>query len=124
MPLALKKQVLLLERRRLPRTLINLPLEYRWVNCTRYRGAYTGDASRLGLLMYSVDDMPIGAELEVWLFFADDYRLDTVGFLAKIVRKDLHRDRDWKGYKYGIEFTEISGQDREKLELILRQDSH
>jgi len=60
--------------------------------------------SETGLLIYSVQELPIGRELNVTVFFADGYELDGFNVFAKIVWRELHCERDWKGYEYGLEF--------------------
>lgn len=109
------------ERRRHPRVLIDLPLEYREVGDTSCRGAYTGDVSKMGLLIHSVDNLLMGAKLEVFIFYADEYRLDIFRVFARIVRKRAHSEPDWKGYKYGLEFIQICTEDRRKLDLLMGQ---
>jgi hypothetical protein len=88
------------ERRRHPRFVIDLPLKYRKVGEANSRGTYTGDVSRMGLLISSVDNILVGTELEVCVFYADEYRLDIFKLLTRIVRKQAHSKPNWKGNKY------------------------
>lgn len=117
----ISKPVFPIERRRHPRFLIDLPLEYKKAGEASSRGAYTGDLSKMGLLIYSVDNILVGTELEVSVFYADEYRLDIFKLFARIVRKQTHSDPDWKGYRYGLEFVQISMEDRKKLEQLIGQ---
>ena len=110
------------ERRKYPRFLIRLPLEY-WQTDDACRGGLVGNLSEGGLLIHSLQDMPVGKGLNVRIFFPNGYEFDGIRVTGKIVWKDLHYETDWKGYKYGIEFVQISEQDREKLVNLLRSPS-
>ena len=110
------------ERRKYPRYLIVLPLEY-WQNDDACRGGMVGNLSEGGLLIYSFHDMPVGKELNVRVFFPNGYEFDGIRVNGKIVWKDLHCDTNWKGYKYGIEFVRMSEEDRKKLANLLRGPS-
>jgi hypothetical protein len=48
-------------------------------------------------------------------------RLDIFKVFGRIVRKQAHSEPDWKGYKYGLEFVQISTEDRRKLDLLIDQ---
>ncbi len=82
-------------------------------------GAVVCNLSEGGLLIYSIRDMPVGRELRVRMFFADEYQFDQIKVDAKIVWKVRYTDTDWKGYKYGLEFVEISVEDHQKLMKVL-----
>jgi len=82
---------------------------------------FTGDISRTGALLYSIHDMPIGAELRITFFYPDQYRLNSLELRGRIVRKDIQYIRHSKKYGYGVKFTPITAAHREKLEFILRQ---
>jgi hypothetical protein len=118
----LTKPLCATERRKYFRILADLPLEYKKVGDTTCRGAYTGDVSKKGLLVHSVDNMLLGTELEISVFYEDEYRLDIFSLFGKIVWKQPHSSPDWKGYRYGLEVVRISAEDRRKLDtLIARQ---
>ena len=106
------------ERRKHPRFPIGLPLEYREKDGSLH-GAVVCNMSEGGLLIYSIQDMPIRSELKVRVFFADEYEFDHFKVDAKIVWKTRHSDVDWKGYRYALEFVEISGEDRQKLVKLI-----
>jgi PilZ domain len=107
------------ERRKYPRYSITLPFEY-WHTDDACYGGLVGNVSQTGLLIYSVLDMPVREELNVRIFFSNGYRFDGIRALARIVWKDRHRETDWKGYKCGLEFIQISAEDRQKLADLLR----
>jgi hypothetical protein len=110
------------EKRKYPRYSIRLPLEY-WQTDDACRGGLVVNLSEGGLLIHSLQDMPVGKELNVGIFFPNGYEFDGIRVTGKIVWKDLHYETDWNGYKYGIEFVRISEEDREKLVNLLRGPS-
>ena len=109
-------------RRKHPRYSIQLPLEY-WQSDNARRGGVAGNLSEEGLLIYSIQDMRVGKELNVGIFFPNGYEFDSIRVTGKIVWKDLRYETDWKGYQYGIEFILIAEEDREKLINLLRSPS-
>ncbi len=106
------------ERRKYPRFPIGLPLEYREKNGP-VSGAIVANLSEGGLLIYSIQDMSIGTDIKIRVFFANEYELDYFEADAKIVWKGRHSETDWRGYKYALEFVEISGEGRRKLVKLI-----
>ncbi len=106
------------ERRKHPRFPIELPLEYQEKDGPSH-GAVVANLSEGGLLIYCIQDMPVGAELKVRVFFADEYELDRFEADAKVVWKGRHSQTDWKGYKYALEFVAICEEDRRKLVKLI-----
>ncbi len=115
----MKQPVYFEERRKYPRYSIRLPLEY-WRTDDVCRGGMVGDVSETGLLIHSLQDVRVGEELNVRIFFPNGYELDGIKVTARIVWKDLHHETDWKGFKYGVEFAQISEEDRLKLANLIR----
>ena len=113
------------ERRRYPRVFIDLPLEYREMDDSSLRGAIVVNASEGGFLIESPRDIPVGAELNVTVLFPKEFELVNFKAGTKVVRKkpyskeDLKGNQYWKGYQYGLEFIQISGEDRWKLKLLI-----
>ncbi len=101
------------ERRRHPRFEIELPLEFKGQDGLP-RGAVVHNISEGGLLICSIHDMPVGRELKVGVFFADEHKLDQLNGTARVVWKDFYSETDWEGYKYALAFVEISAQHRLK----------
>jgi hypothetical protein len=110
------------ERRKYSRYFVELPLEY-WQVDGACRGGLVGNLSDTGLLLHSLQDLPVGKELNIRIFFSNGYEFDGIVAVARIVWKDLHDEPDWKGYKYGIEFVQVSEEDREKLTNVLKDSS-
>lgn len=107
------------DRRKSPRSLMDLPLEYRVINAPFPHGGIVANASEEGLLIYSVKDMPVGTKLDIVVLFPKEYELCNFEVIAEIIRKDLHWEEDWEGYEYGIKFLQIFEEDRTKLQQLL-----
>jgi hypothetical protein len=107
------------DRRKSPRSLMDLPLEYRVINAPFPHGGIVANASEEGLLIYSVKDMPVGTKLDIVVLFPKEYELCNFEVIAEIIRKDLHWEEDWEGYEYGIKFLQIFEEDRYKLKQLL-----
>jgi hypothetical protein len=107
------------ERRKFPRSLMDLPLEYRIINAPFSHGGIVANGSEDGLLIYSVKDMPLGTKLDIGVMFPKEYELSNFEVIAEIIRKDLHWEEDWEGYEYGIKFLQIFEEDRHKLKQLL-----
>jgi len=106
------------ERRKHPRFAIELPLEFKGKDGLP-RGAVVRNISEGGLLICSIHDMPVGRELKVGVFFADEHELDQLNGSTKVIRKDRHFETDWEGYKYALEFIGISLENRLKHERLI-----
>ena len=113
------------DRRKYPRFLIDLPLEYRDVDGSSLRGAMVVNAGEGGFLIESPRDIPIGTELSITVLYPKGFELANFKVTAKIVwkepywREDLKKDRSSKGYQYGLEFIQILDEDRWKLSFLL-----
>jgi hypothetical protein len=113
------------ERRRYPRVIIDLPLEYRDLNDSCLRGAIVFNASKGGFLIETVRDIPVGTELSITVMYPKEFTLVDFKVLGKIVwkkpysKEDSNGNQCWRGYQYGLEFTQILAEDRWKLNFLL-----
>ena len=113
------------ERRRYPRFIVDLPLEYRDIDGSCLHGGILVNASGGGFLIEAVRDVPVGTKLIIAVLFPKGFELANFKVVAKIVRKEPYRKQDlkgdlnWKGYQYGLEFIQILEEDRLKLNLFL-----
>jgi hypothetical protein len=113
------------EKRRYPRFFIDLPLEYRDMDDSHARGGIVVNASETGFLMGSGKDIPIGTELNIAVLYLEGFELANFKVTGKIVWKEPYSKEDgkgeifWKGYQYGLEFTQILDEDRWKLNWLL-----
>jgi len=113
------------EKRSHPRFAVDLPLEYQETGDSCLRGGIVIDVSEEGLLMETVRDIPVGAELNVTVLFPKGSELANFKAVARIVRKkpywkeDSKGNRYWEGYQYGLEFNQILEENRWKVDLLL-----
>ncbi len=107
------------DRRKYPRFSTDLPLEYRESDKPSPEGGLVRNLSEIGMLIYSIRDIPIGPEFKIVVFFPNGFVFDGFGVNAKAVWKDFHYEADWKGYKYGLQFVQILEEDRWKLLNLL-----
>jgi hypothetical protein len=107
------------ERRKSPRLLLDLPLEYRVMNAPCAHGGLVVNASEMGLLINSIKNMSVGTKLSVAVLFSRGFELTNLEVLAEIIWKDLHWEEDWEGYQYGIKFTQILEENRRELKQLL-----
>ncbi len=110
------------ERRKHRRFQIGLPLEFKSEDGLPH-GAIVHNISEGGLLICSTLDMPVGRELRVGVFFADEYELDQLMGTSRIAWKVQHSEADWEGYKYALEFVEISVENRWKYVRLVNNHS-
>ena len=111
---------LLRDRRKCVRILVDLPFEY-WTQYNPHvrSGGIVLDASEIGLLIHSIEDMPVNTQLMVAVLYIQGYGLTNLGVWAEIVWKNV----DKKGeYLYGLKFVEVAKRDRNKLMGMLRQN--
>ncbi len=112
------------EKRRYPRFLIDLPLEYRDMDGSCLRGGIVANASETGFLIESGKDIPIGTELNIAVLYLEGFELANFKVTGKIVWKEPYSKEDgkgktyWEGYQYGLEFTQILDEDRWKLNIL------
>ena len=107
------------ERRKYPRLVIELPLEYSMMYDPHVHGGLAVNASEMGLLIYSIGDIPIGKKLKLSVLFPKGYELANFEVFAQIIWKSPHGERGWEGYKYGLKFIQISEGDYWKLKQLL-----
>jgi hypothetical protein len=114
------------ERRIYPRFIVDLPLEYRDIDGScLLLGGVLSNASEGGFLIEVVRDVPVGAELNIAVLFPKGFELANFHVVAKIVwkepywKEDLKGDPYWKGFQYGLRFTEVEEEDLMKLQELL-----
>jgi hypothetical protein len=107
------------ERRKYPRSLVDLPVEYRIKDLPHGHGGLVVNASEEGLLIHSVKDMPLGLKLNIAVLFLRGYELANFEVTAEIIWKDLHLYNQSEGYQYGLKIIQISEEDHWKLRQLL-----
>jgi len=106
-------------RRKHPRVVLDLPLEYRVTDVSDAHGALIVNGSEMGFLIESVKSIPIGANLNIDVLFPKGYELANFEVLAQVVWKEIYWKEDWEGYQYGLKFVSIRANDHWKLRQLL-----
>ena len=107
------------EKRRYPRFLIDLPLEYQEEDNAPSRGGIVINASEGGFLIESIKDIPIGTKLTIAVLFPKWFELADLKLVAEILWKEPLWKEDWTGYRYGLNILEMMEEDKKKLKLLL-----
>lgn len=107
------------ERRKHQRYLIDLPLNFQTTENSNIYPGLSINASETGLLIQTFKDMPIGLRFNIELLFAEGFELSNFQGMAQIIWKDHYVWSDYKGYKYGLQFVQISNENYKKLRLLL-----
>lgn len=109
-----------LERRKYPRVTVDLPMEYRRIESSARQTGRAQNASEGGLLLYLPEQMAIGQELRIKLFFTSGVELSAIEMVAQVAWTDIHLGREWGDYRAGVKFIDIPSEDLEKLRDFLR----
>jgi hypothetical protein len=106
-------------RRKHPRVVLDLPLEYRLMDVPHAHGPLIVNGSEIGLLIESVKNIPAGTNLNVAVLFPKGYEIANFEVLAQVVWREICVKEDWEGYQYGLKFIQISQEDHLKLRQLL-----
>ena len=107
------------ERRKHPRFSVDLPVEYWQVNRNpKNHSGRAFDVSEGGLLLYISDEIAIGQNLRVKLFFDSGQGLKSVEANVQVLWKDFRLEEDGF-YRVGLKFVDISLEDLQKLQSFL-----
>ena len=107
------------EKRKHPRFNVDLPIEYSQTGLFVKHGRAV-NASEGGLLLYLQEKMEIGKHLVLKLFFPSGPEMNTIETLVQVVWMDVHMGEDWRDYRTGVKFVDITPEDLNELKLFLR----
>jgi c-di-GMP-binding flagellar brake protein YcgR len=107
------------EKRRYPRFDVDLPIKYsRSSLFSKYARAV--NASEGGLLLHLPEELAIGQQLILKLFFPSSADSNIIEMIAQVVWMDVRLRKDWAwDYQTGVRFVDISREDREVLKNFL-----
>ena len=112
------------DRRKHPRVVLDLPLEYRMANVPNTHGALVVNGSEMGLLMESVKKILIGTNLKIVVLFPKEYELADFEVSAQIIWEEPYWKEAWGVYRYGLKFVSITAHDQLKLRELLNNRYH
>ena len=120
-PTAGKMGILAIERRKHPRFVVELPLDYTRTEVTDIVGGIVANASEGGLLVYLPERLEIGTILQIQIFYVKDLEFNMLKAIAKVVWSDMAARESWGEYRYGLAFLSIGEQEFSKLMMLLRE---
>jgi c-di-GMP-binding flagellar brake protein YcgR len=103
------------ERRTYRRFPMHLPIEYYRANSPVNRTGHTLDASEGGLQILFPEEMEVGQNLKVKLFFSAETGLNTIEMIVEVVWINTQLAEGEKHYRSGVKFTNISQDNMTKL---------
>ena len=106
------------ERRKHPRLSINLPVEYWQINNSISHPGHTADISEGGLFLHLPEEIEIGQNLRIKLFFDSGLKLKTIEAMVQAVWKDFRLEKE-SYYRLGVKFVDISAEALEELKNFL-----
>jgi len=112
------------EKRKYPRALINMPLNFRMTEDSNHSTGLVINASEAGLLIQTFKDMPIGQRITIEVSSPKRAKLIKFSAMTEIIWKDLYIWDDWEAYQYGLKFSYLSYEDYLKLKQILSNPSN
>ena len=72
------------------------------------------------MIIYSIQDMPIGTELRIKIFFYRRNDFDHFSVIGRIVSKSLDRQNNSNGFGYMLTFVSPSLEARGEFKLLLQ----
>ena len=106
------------ERRRHPRFMVELPVEYRRAGAPRLCPGHTINFSEDGFMISVSEQMEAGEDLEMKIYFSSASGLITIAAVVKVVWADT--DAKEEGYyRFGVRYVDISAPDMEALKGFL-----
>ena len=109
-----------LERRKHPRFEIDLPIEYYKTDSSIGHAGRLMNTSEGGLLIYLPEQIKIGQYLKMKLFLSFGVDLNIIEILTEVVWEDIHLEKGWGDYRFGVRFVDISSDDLGRLKHFLR----
>jgi c-di-GMP-binding flagellar brake protein YcgR len=111
--------VAIFERRRYRRFTIRLPIEYFRADSPINQTGQALDASEGGLQILFPEQMEIGQNLKLKLFFSSDSELNIIEMFIEVVWMNAQSDEGEKQYRSGVRLISISPEDMTKLKKFL-----
>ena len=108
-----------LEKRRHPRLVIDLPIEYTRRDLV-VRQDRAINASEGGLLAHFSEPMEVGQYLRIKLFFPSRSVFRVIEMVTQVVWMDVRPRKDRGDYRTGVRYVDISTDDLGDLKEFLR----
>ena len=108
------------DRRKHPRYLVEIPLDYTDGDAKGMSTGLTANASEGGIMTFIRERVDVGAILNLTLLFRLGFSLTSMETRSVVIwREDV-----WKeyvdSYRYGLRFTETESNELEKLRMLFK----
>ncbi len=107
------------DRRRHPRYLVEIPLDYTCNSSECVLTGLTANASEGGIMTFIGERVDVGAILSVTLFFRLGFSLTFMEATSEVIWRDDFWREYWDNYRYGLRFLEAESKQLEKLRKLL-----
>jgi hypothetical protein len=111
------------ERRKSPRIMIDLPMDYRVISIFRTHGGLIEEMGEEGFRMRCTRELPVGTKLNITVLFPERFELNKLEARTEVIWKDLSWKVAGKGCQYGLRILQIEGEDLRKLRQLLGERS-
>ncbi len=116
-----KEAVFVVERRKYPRLMVEVPLDYCFIDSEEEHSGTATNASEGGLLVYLTEDIERGTLLKIEILFPKGSQLRKIKAIAKVVWCDLAAEAAWGEHRYGLEFQSFKQGSLDELKALLRE---
>jgi c-di-GMP-binding flagellar brake protein YcgR len=107
------------EKRKYPRFDVDLPIKYSRSSLF-FKYARAVNASEGGLLLHLPEELGVGQQLLLKLFFPVSHDLNAIETMVQVVWMDVQLRKDWAwDYQTGVRFINISPEDVAALKNFL-----
>ncbi len=108
------------DRRKHPRYLVEIPLDYTGIDTDHVSTGLTANASEGGVMTFIGDRVDVGTVLKVTLFFRLGFSFTAMEARSVVVwREDIWKEY-MDNYKYGFRFLETENGELEKLRSLFK----
>ena len=116
-----KMGILAVERRKHPRFVVELPLDYNQAEASDLYGGIVTNASEGGLLVYLPERMNLGTILKIQIFYVREMEFNMIKAVAKVAWCDMAARESWGEHRYGLQFVSIDKDNLNKLMTLLKE---
>jgi len=109
-----------MERRQHPRYSAKLPIDL-WQTPHVVQAGVVTDMSEIGLGFRSIHEFQISAELGIEVYLSrKEFQFDSIEGTGRIIWRTPHREKDWKGYRFGMYILKMASYSRDRLLKYIR----
>ena len=107
------------ERRRYPRFVVDLPIEYSQVNSPISQSGRLMNLGEGGMFIRSPEQIEIGQHLKSNFSFTSGSEINSIEMLTEVAWIDIDLGEAWGDYRCGVKFIDASPENMTKLKNFL-----